>query len=596
MWKDSETIIDYLNFDYIIDAVVKLVLDEDLSPSSIGLYGDWGSGKSSLMKMVEQHLISMNDKSILCIRFNGWLFEGYEDAKTALCGTILESIHKKEGLSSQVKGKVRKLWNKVDVQKILGKGIRYSLDYFMTGGVLSLTDFTISQITNALKKNAENVTEEDIAKALRSLKTDNNIRKDIKNFHDEFEKILKETNIKHLVVFIDELDRCSTETILDIIEAMRLFLFAKGTSFVIGADQRLIEYAIKTKYKEVIGNNLDIGREYMEKVIQYPVNIPALDENEVEQYISCLLLEKDLDKDEFAEILQIIKGLKPLERFDYEYLNQKKAELANKCKKSLYLSGQISSVLAKQINGNPRQCKRFLNTLFMRLDMAKSRHIELKKNVMAKLMLIEYFAAPLYKLVIDPKNKGDFAKFENGEDDVALFKDYANNDWVKAWKGITCKISDENISDYYYFSNSRFTYNQSVGLLLSPIGQLCLEKLMAKNETNRKEAEAFLKELSLMDRKHIANTLFEQLKMEDKLDNDLFKSYALVICHNDMITEALLQIKSIPSDRYSQAQKIYLQNFADILSPEEKESLKSYFGDNFGQIGKTLEHIIKKNK
>ena len=596
MWKDSETIIDYLNFDYIIDAVVKLVLDEDLSPSSIGLYGDWGSGKSSLMKMVEQHLISMNDKSILCIRFNGWLFEGYEDAKTALCGTILESIHKKEGLSSQVKGKVRKLWNKVDVQKILGKGIRYGLDYFMTGGVLSLTDFTISQITNALKKNAENVTEEDIAKALRSLKTDNNIRKDIKNFHDEFEKILKETNIKHLVVFIDELDRCSPETILDIIEAMRLFLFAKGTSFVIGADQRLIEYAIKTKYKEVIGNNLDIGREYMEKVIQYPVNIPALDENEVEQYISCLLLEKDLDKDEFAEILQIIKGLKPLERFDYEYLNLKKAELANKCKKSLYLSGQISSVLAKQINGNPRQCKRFLNTLFMRLDMAKSRHIELKKNVMAKLMLIEYFAAPLYKLVIDPNNKGDFAKFENGEDDVTLFKDYANNDWVKAWKGITCKISDENISDYYYFSNSRFTYNQSVGLLLSPIGQLCLEKLMAKNETNRKEAEAFLKELSLMDRKHIANTLFEQLKMEDKLDNDLFKSYALVICHNDMITEALLQIKSIPSDRYSQAQKIYLQNFADILSPEEKESLKSYFGDNFGQIGKTLEHIIKKNK
>lgn len=596
MWKDSETIIDYLNFDYIIDAVVKLVLDEDLSPSSIGLYGDWGSGKSSLMKMVEQHLISMDDKSILCIRFNGWLFEGYEDAKTALCGTILESIHKKEGLSSQVKGKVKKLWNKVDVQKILGKGIRYGLDYFMTGGVLSLTDFTISQITNALKKNVENVTEEDITKALRSLKTDNNIRKDIKNFHNEFESILKETKIKHLVVFIDELDRCSPETILNIIEAMRLFLFAKGTSFVIGADQRLIEYAIKTKYKEVIGNNLDIGREYMEKVIQYPVNIPALDENEVEQYISCLLLEKDLDNNEFEEILQIIKKLKPLERFDYEYLNLKKAELANKCKKSLYLSGQISSVLAKQINGNPRQCKRFLNTLFMRLAMAKSRHIELKKNVMAKLMLIEYFATPLYKLVIDPKNKGEFAKFESGEDDVALFKDYANNDWVKAWKGITCKISDEKISDYYYFSNSRFTYNQSVGLLLSPIGQLCLEKLMAKNETNRKEAEAFLKELSLMDRKHIANTLFERLKMEDKLDNDLFKSYALVICHNDMITEALLQIKSIPSDRYSQAQKIYLQNFVDILSPEEKESLKSYFGDNFGQIGKTLEHIIKKNK
>lgn len=595
MWKDSETIIDYLNFDYIIDAVVKLVLDEDLSPSSIGLYGDWGSGKSSLMKMVEQHLTSMDGKSILCIRFNGWLFEGYEDAKTALCGTILESIHKKEGISSQVKGKVKKLWNKVDVQKILGKGIRYGLDYFMTGGVLSLTDFTISQITNALKKNVENVTDEEIANALRSLKTDSNIRKDIKNFHDEFEKILKETNIKHLVIFIDELDRCSPETILDIIEAMRLFLFAKGTSFVIGADQRLIEYAIKTKYKEVIGNNLDIGREYMEKVIQYPVNIPALDENEVEQYISCLLLEKDLNKEEFDDILQTIKGLKPLERFDYEYLNQKKADLAEKCRDSLYLSGQISSVLAKQINGNPRQCKRFLNTLFMRLDMAKSRHIELKKNVMAKLMLIEYFATPLYKLVIDPENKGEFAKFESGEEDVALFKDYANNDWVKAWKSITCKISNENVSDYYYFSNSRFTYNQPVGSQLSPIGQLCLDKLMAKTETNRKEAETYLKELSLMERKHIANTLFEQLKTEDKLDNELIKSYVSVICFKDMITEAMLQIKSIPADKYSKAQKIHLLKFADILSPEEKDSLKSYLGDNLEQIGNTLEYIKKRN-
>ena len=595
MWKDSETIIDYLNFDYIIDAVVKLVLDEDLSPSSIGLYGDWGSGKSSLMKMVEQHLTSMDGKSILCIRFNGWLFEGYEDAKTALCGTILESIHKKEGISSQVKGKVKKLWNKVDVQKILGKGIRYGLDYFMTGGVLSLTDFTISQITNALKKNVENVTDEEIANALRSLKTDSNIRKDIKNFHDEFEKILKETNIKHLVIFIDELDRCSPETILDIIDAMRLFLFAKGTSFVIGADQRLIEYAIKTKYKEVIGNNLDIGREYMEKVIQYPVNIPALDENEVEQYISCLLLEKDLNKEEFDDILQTIKGLKPLERFDYEYLNQKKADLAEKCRDSLYLSGQISSVLAKQINGNPRQCKRFLNTLFMRLDMAKSRHIELKKNVMAKLMLIEYFATPLYKLVIDPENKGEFAKFESGEEDVALFKDYANNDWVKAWKSITCKISNENVSDYYYFSNSRFTYNQPVGSQLSPIGQLCLDKLMAKTETNRKEAETYLKELSLMERKHIANTLFEQLKTEDKLDNELIKSYVSVICFKDMITEAMLQIKSIPADKYSKAQKINLLKFADILSPEEKDSLKSYLGDNLEQIGNTLEYIKKRN-
>ena len=121
MWKDSETIIDYLNFDYIIDAVVKLVLDDDLSPSSIGLYGDWGSGKSSLMKMVEQHLTSGDDKTILCIRFNGWLFEGYEDAKTALCGTILESIHKKKDFLLRLKEKLKNYGTKSMFKKYWAK-------------------------------------------------------------------------------------------------------------------------------------------------------------------------------------------------------------------------------------------------------------------------------------------------------------------------------------------------------------------------------------------------------------------------------------------------------------------------------------------
>ena len=129
LWKDSETVVDYLNFDYIIDAVVNIVLDEELSPSSIGLYGDWGSGKSSLMKMVETRLDEKGNDSIMCIKFNGWLFEGYEDAKTALCGTILEKMHDNKKLSAKAKEKIKTLWDKVDVQKILGKGIHLGLDF-----------------------------------------------------------------------------------------------------------------------------------------------------------------------------------------------------------------------------------------------------------------------------------------------------------------------------------------------------------------------------------------------------------------------------------------------------------------------------------
>lgn len=54
MWPDKEAEIDYLNFGYMVDMVVDIATNRDLSPSTIGLYGDWGSGKSSLMKLAQK--------------------------------------------------------------------------------------------------------------------------------------------------------------------------------------------------------------------------------------------------------------------------------------------------------------------------------------------------------------------------------------------------------------------------------------------------------------------------------------------------------------------------------------------------------------
>ena len=89
MWPDKETNIDYLNFGYLVDLIVEIAMNRELTPSTIGLYGDWGSGKSSLMKLAQEKIEKLSkakketdEKDIpktLCIEFNGWLFEGYED-------------------------------------------------------------------------------------------------------------------------------------------------------------------------------------------------------------------------------------------------------------------------------------------------------------------------------------------------------------------------------------------------------------------------------------------------------------------------------------------------------------------------------------
>jgi len=57
-------------------------LDDQLLPTTVGVYGDWGSGKSSLLRMVEKRLRA--EEGTLVLWFNGWLFESFEDAKTAL--------------------------------------------------------------------------------------------------------------------------------------------------------------------------------------------------------------------------------------------------------------------------------------------------------------------------------------------------------------------------------------------------------------------------------------------------------------------------------------------------------------------------------
>jgi predicted KAP-like P-loop ATPase len=89
------------------------VQNEALLPATIGVFGDWGSGKSSLLHMVRSEL--EKDDEVLCLSFNGWLFEGYDDAKAALMGTILDEIKEKRSLGEKAKEIIAKLLRRVDV-------------------------------------------------------------------------------------------------------------------------------------------------------------------------------------------------------------------------------------------------------------------------------------------------------------------------------------------------------------------------------------------------------------------------------------------------------------------------------------------------
>ena len=611
MWSDKETNVDYLNFGYLVDLIVEIAMNRELTPSTIGLYGDWGSGKSSLMKLAQERIEELSKAKkktdeedipkTLCIEFNGWLFEGYEDTKTSLCGTILDTLNDEKRFGPEVANKAKELIKKIDFKKIIGKGVKFGLDYLLTGGIGALTDLTLSSILNSIKNQTGTIESKDIEEVLAKFKSEEKTRTEIKKFREDFKQLLKDSKVDNVVVFIDELDRCNPDTVLDVFEAMRLFLFVDGMSFVIGADQRLIQYAIKTKYKEVPGNNLDIGKEYLEKVIQYPITIPQLNHAEVNQYLACLLLEPSLSDSEFKKFLNIVHGIEPDKELTMELLSEKDSSLSEKCKEDMAFARQISSVLAPSINGNPRQCKRFLNTLAMRLSLAKARGVSLDKNILAKLMLAEYFNPEFFKAITKPENRELFKAFEKGEDlkENNPFSAWKDKEWVKNWKSNGTNLDDEKLEKYVYFANVKNRYGQSNLDQLSPSARKCYEYLVDGTDTNRNIAIKMVDGLAPGEKAIIATEVFTVIESSSTMNVEVLRSYVDFCIKAGMIEEALKKLMEQPASKYTVAAYGQLSLFISKLSEDEAKRFKDYLSTNTDlkntiTRGEQLKSITKK--
>src|SRR4051812_25983868 len=114
MWADNETPIDLLGFDYLVDSLEILLTEPRLLPVTIGVTGDWGSGKSSLMQMACSRLTEGdNAGKYIPVSFSPWRFEDYAHVKVALMTSVVDAIADYvEAEESRVK-KAGKALNKV---------------------------------------------------------------------------------------------------------------------------------------------------------------------------------------------------------------------------------------------------------------------------------------------------------------------------------------------------------------------------------------------------------------------------------------------------------------------------------------------------
>lgn len=428
MWSDNETEIDAINVQHVVGAVVDILNTPHLTPITVGVFGPWGIGKSSVAKMVQQAMAPPDGKSdaheTLVVYFNGWRFEGYEDAKAALMGTIIEEIVKHRTLSTKGKRLAKRLWRSINVMQLVKGGAQVAGHLKLaaiTGGV-SVPASAWMAIRGLLKEKASDATVEDASKLLETVvgdaeKADKNkgradghdlarlAHRSVRNFEKHFEALLAETKLTRLVVVIDDLDRCLPAHVIDTLEAIRLFLAVKRTAFVITADELLVQHAVRHRFPGMDALKSEVGQDYLEKMIQIPIRLPLLGRADLENYLNLLFAQRALAPERFsalcASLLTAVPPTAPPQTalgIGHEVpfsLDTAQALLGadypTGLRDDLALAKQIVHVVALSVGGNPRQVKRYLNALTLRLTMASKRRVTIDTPLAAKLMLLEYF-------------------------------------------------------------------------------------------------------------------------------------------------------------------------------------------------------------
>jgi len=220
------------------------------------LYGDWGSGKSTVMKYLKKNL--SQDKHFNTFFFEAWEYE--RDDNLAL--SLLEFL-KNETESFDEKYYSKFYENAKRVIKGIAKSVSIEVGIPKVG--------SISIEPGKIVEEFEKIEQDSFYKSLNELK------EEFKTFENHLSNGDKK---KYNIIFIDDLDRCEPKHVLDLLSSIKLFYtYGERTIFFCGVDKKAIEQAVKTQYSDIVKSE-----EYMEKIFDISFSMPKV--NEIDRLIS----------------------------------------------------------------------------------------------------------------------------------------------------------------------------------------------------------------------------------------------------------------------------------------------------------------------
>ena len=364
LWDDNPSDVDLLGFEDVAVPVLEALGQEHLDPVCVGIFGPWGCGKTTVLQLVQRSL--RNDSANLVVYTQPWSYDPETGPKATLIGEVLNAVRAhieddddKDRLAERLVGLAKRVrWSRV---------VSLAARSALTASLPELSDL-------------ERLFGED----------DEVVEPTLQGFRDEFAGLLDDdafSDLHRVVVVVDDLDRCLPGTVIETLEAIKLFLAVPKMAFVVAADEAPVAHAIATAF----GDSPEGGgaaRNYLEKIIQIPVRVPALGQSDVEAYVAQLLVwQKTRGNTELFESLR--QSCADARAAGQATLVVDLANIVEGANADVALAERLAPILYEELAGNPRRIKRFLNAFWVRASIARRRGIDLEPSAFAKFVLLE---------------------------------------------------------------------------------------------------------------------------------------------------------------------------------------------------------------
>jgi hypothetical protein len=258
--SDAPSEKDFLRFDRYLTPLLDAIADpETETPLTVGIFGPWGSGKSTVLGLLRARLEARSEE-FLVVEFNPWIYRSEPNLLTPLLHTLRDALD--DGAGDRFKKSAKKIADCL---------LRLGADLFLK--TVTVGNVAVKDLEEYEKKYVES----------QRLATS-----ELRRLRGTLRSVAADLGGRRLVLLVDDLDRCEPLEIVDLVEATKLFLDVPNVIVVLAVDKMIVDTGIEARYHEFgfpLERVVNLGASYLEKVVQLPIYLHPLGPEQIKQFV-----------------------------------------------------------------------------------------------------------------------------------------------------------------------------------------------------------------------------------------------------------------------------------------------------------------------